>query len=165
MQEEEYDMSDQTTSDEGFGPTPGAIEHMLRDVREALDMDVAFVSKFDQDQLVFRALEGDAESFGWQEGESFPLDESYCKRVLDGRIPDVVTDAKDEDATKDLRVTSEADMGSYCAVALVLSDGRLYGTLCCVSHAPDPWLRERDLGIMERTARWMVEQLERRGRL
>jgi GAF domain-containing protein len=165
MQEEEYDMSDQTTSGEGFGPTPGAIEHMLRDVREALDMDVAFVSKFDQDQLVFRALEGDAESFGWQEGESFPLDESYCKRVLDGRIPDVVTDAKGEDATKDLRVTSEADMGSYCAVALVLSDGRLYGTLCCVSHAPDPWLRERDLGIMERTARWIVEQLERRGRL
>ena len=138
---------------------------LLSDVREALDTDVAFVSKFAQDRLVFRALEGDAESFGWQQGESFPLDESYCKRVLEGRIPDVVPDAKGEDATKNLRVTSEADMGSYCAVALVLSDGRLYGTLCCVSHAPDPWLRERDLGLMERTARWLVEQLERRGRL
>ena len=128
-------------------------------------MDVAFVSKLEADQLVFRALEGDAESFGWQQGESFPLDESYCKRVLEGRIPDVVPDAKGEDATKNLRVTSEADMGSYCAVPLVLSDGRLYGTLCCVSHAPDPWLRERDLGLMERTARWLVEQLERRGHL
>ena len=144
---------------------PGTIEDMLRDVREAFDMDVAFVSKFDGDQLLFRNLEGDAESFGWQEGESFPIDESYCKRVLDGRIPRVVPDAKREDATKDLRVTSEADMGCYCAVALVLSDGRLYGTLCCVSHAPDPWLRERDLGIMERTARWLVEQMERRGQL
>ena len=158
-------MSDRRTAGEGFGSPPGAIEHMLRDVREALDMDVAFVSKFEGDQLLFRVLEGDAESFGWQEGESFPLDESYCKRVLDGRIPDVVPDAKREDATRDLRVTSEADMGSYCAVALVLSDGRLYGTLCCVSHAPDPELRERELGIMERTARWLVEQLERRGRL
>jgi hypothetical protein len=49
--------------------------------------------------------EGDAESFGWQEGESFPLDESYCKWVLEGRIPDVVPDARREDATKDLRVT------------------------------------------------------------
>jgi hypothetical protein len=85
--------------------------------------------------------------------------------VLDGRIPRVVPDAKREDATKDLRVTSEADMGCYCAVALVLSDGRLYGTLCCVSHAPDPWLRESDLGIMERTAGWLVEQMERRGQL
>src|SRR4028118_636402 len=147
------------------GQTPETIEDMLRDVREAFRMDVAFVSKFDGDELVFKKLEGDAESFGWQEGQSFPLDESYCKRVLDGRIPDVVPDARREDATKDLRVTSEADMGSYCAVALVLSDGRLYGTLCCVSHEPDPWLRERDLKLMERTARWLVEDLERRGQL
>ena len=145
--------------------TPETIEDMLRDVRKALDMDVAFVSKFDADQLVFRKLEGDAESFGWQEGESFPIDESYCKRVLDGRIPQVVPEAKLEDATKDLRVTSEADIGCYCAVALVLSDGRLYGTLCCVSHEADPSLRELDLGLMERTARWLVGQLERRGQL
>ena len=53
-------------------------------------MDVAFVSEFAADQLVFRKLEGDADSFGWREGQSFPLDESYCKRVLDGRVPDVV---------------------------------------------------------------------------
>ena len=145
--------------------TPGPIEDMLRDVREALQMDVAFVSQFSEDQLVFRAIEGDEESFGWQEGESFPIDESYCKRVLDGRIPQVVPDAKGEDLTKDLRVTSEADIGSYCAVPLVLSDGRLYGTLCCVSHEPDPWLRERDLEIMEQVARWFVEQLESRVRL
>ena len=145
--------------------TSATIEDMLRDVREVLRMDVAFVSEFVGDRLVFRALEGDSGSFGWREGDSFPLDESYCKRVLEGRIPDVVPDAKGEDATKNLRVTSEADMGCYCAVPLVLSDGRLYGTLCCVSHASDPWLRERDLGMMERTARWLVEQLERRGRL
>ena len=143
--------------------TPVAIEDMLRNVRETLQMDVAFVSDFSEDQLVFRAVEGDAESFGWQEGTSFSIDESYCKRVLDGRIPQVVPDAKNEDATKDLRVTSEADIGSYAAVPLVLSDGRLYGTLCCVSHEPDPWLRERDLGLMQRRARWLVEQLERHG--
>jgi GAF domain-containing protein len=157
--------SAQTPSGGGFGQTPETIEQMLRDVREAFHMDVAFVSEFAGDKLHFRALEGDAESFGWQEGESFPIDESYCKRVLDGRIPGVVQNARREGATKDLRVTSEADMGSYCAVALVLSDGRLYGTLCCVSHAPDPWLRDRDLGLMERTARWLVEHLERSGRL
>jgi GAF domain-containing protein len=150
------DMSDRTPAD---------IEAMLRNVRETLQMDVAFVSEFSEDRLVFRAVEGDAESFGWREGESFPIDDSYCKRVLDGRIPQVVPDAKNEDATKDLRVTSEADIGSYCAVPLLLSDGSLYGTLCCVSHEPDPWLRERDLGLMQRTARWLVEQLERHGSL
>jgi GAF domain-containing protein len=145
--------------------TPADIEGMLRNVRETLQMDVAFVSEFSEDRLVFRAVEGDAESFGWREGDDFPIDDSYCKRVLEGRIPQVVPDAKNEDATKDLRVTSEANIGSYCAVPLMLSDGRLYGTLCCVSHEPDPWLRERDLGLMQRTARWLVEQLERHGSL
>jgi GAF domain-containing protein len=159
-------MGDRTPpGGEGFGPTPEDIERMLSEVRRALRMDVAFVSEFAADQLVFRALEGDPASFGWREGDSFPLDESYCKRVLEGQIPRVVPDARREEATRDLRVTSEADMGSYCAVALVLSDGRLYGTLCCVSHEPDPWLREKDLGLMGRTARWLVEDLERRGRL
>jgi GAF domain-containing protein len=143
----------------------GDIEHALSTVREVLEMDVAFVSRFDGDRLVFRAIEGDAESFGWREGQSFPLDDSYCRRVLDGRVPDAVPDARREEATRDLRVTTEAGIGSYCAVPLVLSDGRPYGTLCCASHAPDPWLRERDLGLMRRTAQWLIEQLERSGRL
>ena len=77
----------------------------------------------------------------------------------------MVPNAKREDATRDLRVTTETGIGSYCAVALVLSDGRLYGTLCCVSHEPDPWLRGRDLSLMDRTARWLIGDLERRGLL
>ena len=158
-------MSERTPSGGGFRLTPEKIVQMLSDVREVLELDVAFVSEFAGDRMIFRALEGDAESFGWEEGEGFPIDESYCKRVLDGRIPNVVPDAKREDATRDLRVTTEADIGSYAAVPLVLSDGRLFGTLCCVGHAPDPWLRERDLGLMERVARQLIEQLERHGRL
>src|SRR3712207_2828575 len=158
-------MSGETPSGGGFRQTPETIERLLSTVREAMEMDVAFVSEFAEDRLVFRALEGDAESFGWREGEGFPLDASYCKRVLDGRIPSIVPDAKDEHWTKNLWVTSEADIGSYVAIPLVLSDGRLYGTLCCVSHTPDPWLRERDLRLMERIARGLVERLERNGNL
>ena len=157
-------MSEQGPSG-GFRLTPEKIEEMLSAVREVLELDVAFVSEFAGDRMVFRALEGDAESFGWEEGNGFPIDESYCKRVLDGRVPNVVPDAKGEDATRDLRVTTEADIGSYVAVPLVLSDGRLFGTLCCVGHAPDPWLRERDLVLMEWVARQLIEQLERHGRL
>jgi GAF domain-containing protein len=158
-------MSEDTRSGSEFRQTPETIEQMLSAVRQAFEMDVAFISKFAEDRLVFRVLEEDAGSFGWREGKSFPLDATYCKRVLDGRIPNIVPDAKDEDWTKDLWVTSEADIGSYVAIPLVLSDGCLYGTLCCVSHTPDPWLRERDLRLMERIARELVERLERNGNL
>jgi GAF domain-containing protein len=156
-------MSEETPSSGRFRQTPETIERLLSTVREALEMDVAFVSEFAGDRLVFRALEGNAESFGWREGEGFPLDDSYCKRVLDGHIPNVVPDARGEDQTKDLWVTSEADIGSYVAVPVVLSNGRPYGTLCCVSHKADPRLRERDLGLMEGVARELSRQLKREG--
>src|SRR5215213_9493702 len=154
-------MSEQTPSMGSLHQPPEKIESLLSLVRENMQMDVAFVSEFAGDQLVFRALEGDAGSFGWREGEGFPLDESYCKRVLDGRLPNVVSDARSEDLTKDLWVTSEANIGSYVAVPVVLSDGRPYGTLCCVSHKADPGLRERDLGLMEGVARELSRQIQR----
>jgi GAF domain-containing protein len=156
-------MSEQTPSMGSLHKPPETIERLLSMVRENLQMDVAFVSEFAGDQLVFRALEGDAGSFGWREGEGFPLDESYCKRVLEGRLPNVVPDARSEDLTKDLWVTSEARIGSYVAVPVVLSDERPYGTLCCVSHKADPRLRERDLGLMEGVARELSRQIEREG--
>jgi GAF domain-containing protein len=154
-------MSEQTPSMGGLHQPPEEIERLLSIVRENLQMDVAFVSEFAGDKLVFRALEGDAESFGWREGEGFPLDESYCKRVLDGRLPNVVPDARSEDLTKDLWVTSEANIGSYVAVPVVLSDGHPYGTLCCVSHKADPALRERELGLMVGVARELSRQIQR----
>jgi GAF domain-containing protein len=156
-------MSEVGPSGSEFRHTPEMIERLLSTVREALEMDVAFVSEFSGDQLVFRALEGEAESFGWRVGEGFPLDESYCKRVLDGRLPSVIPDARDEGRTSDLWLTKEADIGSYAAVPVMLSDGRPYGTLCCVSHRADPRLRQRDLGLMEGVARELSRQLKREG--
>jgi GAF domain-containing protein len=156
-------MSEKIPSMGGLHQPPETIEGLLSVVRENLEMDVAFVSEFAGNRLVFRALEGDAGSFGWLEGEGFPLDESYCKRVLDGRLPNVVPDARSEALTKDLWVTSEADIGSYVAVPVVLSDGRPYGTLCCVSHKADPGLRERDMGLMEGVARELSRQIKREG--
>jgi GAF domain-containing protein len=156
-------MSEQRPSTGGSNRPPQSIKTLLSMVRENLEMDVAFVSEFAGGQLLFRALEGDAESFGWREGESFPLDESYCKRVLDGRLPNVVPDARSEVVTKDLWVTSEANIGSYVAVPVVFPDGHPYGTLCCVSHKADPGLRERDLGLMEGVARELSRQIKREG--
>ena len=75
----------------------------------------------------------------------------------------MIPDAKSEDLTKDLWVTGDADIGSYVAVPVLLSDGRPYGTQCCVSHEPDPRLRKRDLGLMEGVAREVSRQLKREG--
>lgn len=147
------------------GTEKETIEEMLSSVKEAFGMEIAFISEFVGDRLVFRRIEGDAQSFGFKEGGDISLEGSYCKRVIEGRIPGVVTDARSDAETRDLPVTGEADIGSYIAVPLRLQDGRPYGTLCCMSHTPDYWLRERDLKLMERLAQRMVARLGEEGLL
>ena len=48
---------------------PEVLERALAAAREELGMDVAFVSEFTEERMVFRRLFGDAESFGWRERE------------------------------------------------------------------------------------------------
>lgn len=143
------------------GRPPQVLESALAAAREHLGMDVAFVAEFSGDRLGFRALDGDAESFGFEEGGGIPLRSSYCRRLADGRIPGLIPDARGDDRVKDLEVTRESDIGSYVGVPLRFSDGRVRGTLCCLSHGPDPSLRERDAEFVKVLARLVAEQLER----
>ena len=140
---------------------PEVIERVLEAVKEELDMDVAFVSEFAEQRMIFRKLVGEGESFGWQDGESIPLDETFCRLLLEGRLPNVIPDAKADERVRFLDVTGEADIGSYVGVPIRFSDGRLYGTLCALSHSPDPSLRERDARFVRVLARLVAEQLER----
>ncbi len=125
-------------------------------------MDVAFVSRFVAgDRMEFLALDGDAQSFGWEEGDSVPLEDTYCRRVVGGTLPRVVPDAREDGRVSGLEVTAEAGIGSYVSVPLRLSDGRVYGTLCGLSHSPNPSLQERDASFMGVLARLVADQIER----
>jgi putative nucleotidyltransferase with HDIG domain len=111
--------------------------------------------------MVFRKLVGDAESFELREGECMPLDDTLCWLLLSKDLPNLIRDAKDDVRVKDLRVTDEAGIGSYAGIPVRFSDGRLYGTLCALSHSPDPSLRDRDTKFMRVLARMVAEHLER----
>ena len=141
--------------------TEEVVERTLSAAREHLGMDVAFVAQFSGDRLAFRSLAGDARSFGFERGEGISLYGSYCRRLVDGRIPGVIPDARGDGRVKDLEVTRDSDIGAYVGVPLRFSDGQVYGTFCCLSHSPDPSLRERDAGFVRVLARLVSEQLER----
>ena len=143
--------------------SPDLLDEVLGAARQQLGMEVAFVSEYAEGHTVFRSLDGDADSFGFREGAGTPLEASFCRRVIEGRIPSVVADAEEDEEVRDLGVRRAADIGSYVGVPLQLSDGRLYGTICCMSHSPDPSLRERDAEFMKVLARFVAEQIEREG--
>jgi putative nucleotidyltransferase with HDIG domain len=136
------------------------VERVLVAAREMLGMDVAFVAEFADERMVFRAFGGDAESFGWEEGASVPLEDTYCRRLVEGCLPSAVPDARGDKRVKDLDMTREAGIDAYVGVPLQFSDGRLYGTLAALSHSPEPSLNERDTQVMRALGHLVVEQLE-----
>ena len=142
------------------GSAGDVVSRFLAVLREQLQMELTFVGEFTDGREVFRSVDGDADSFGLTEGSSIALDASYCHRVVEGAIPNVIRDAKRDPHVKELDATEEADIGSYIGVPLLLSSGGLYGMLCGISHSPDPSLGERDLSFMRVIGRLIVDQLE-----
>jgi EAL domain-containing protein (putative c-di-GMP-specific phosphodiesterase class I) len=137
------------------------IERVLELARTQLGMDVAFVAEFNGSEETFRAVAGDSESFGFAPDESAPLAESYCARVVDGRLSGIVRDATRNPIVCDLPATAEAEIGSYVGVPISRWDGRIFGTLCCMSHQPDPTLDERDVRFMGVLAQLIADELDR----
>jgi len=137
------------------------VQSVLRLVREHMGMDVAWLAEFTGGQMVFRALEGERDFFGLEEGAGIDLEGTYCQRMVDGRIGNIVADAAAHPEVRMLDVTADARMGAYIGVPVHHAGGRLYGTLCCSSHEPDPTLAERDARFMHVLAGLLAEQLDR----
>jgi len=138
------------------------VERALAIARDVLGMELAYMTQFTPDDQVYRGVSGEADSFGMQEGGSWPIEGSYCQRMVLGEIPNAVSDTSQEEAVRDLELTEKADIGAYVGVPITLSDGTLYGTICTTSHDAAPELAERDVQFMHVLARIIASQLEQR---
>lgn len=134
---------------------------LLRSVRQALGMEVAFVSEFTGDRRVFRFVDAATDFMPIAAGMSGPIDESYCKLICDGTLSQVVRNAQDEPALAHLAATRALPVGAHIGVPIRFSDGRLYGTFCCFSRQADPTLNERDLSVIRTFAEFATRMLER----
>lgn len=134
----------------------------LRAIREHLGMEVAFVSQFRDGRRYFRFIDSATENPPVAVGDSDPLEESYCQYVVDGRLPELIRDASQVPVALELPATTALPVGAHLSVALRLSDGRVYGTICCFSSKPDPTLNERDLALLHLFANFVSQQIERR---
>jgi HD-GYP domain-containing protein (c-di-GMP phosphodiesterase class II) len=136
------------------------IKRVLMIAREQLAMDIAYVSEFIDGEQVFRAVSGDAQSFGLEPGVGLPLETTYCQRMVEGKMPNIVADAKLDRRVNALEITGDGDVGAYIGVPVYLSGGRLYGTLCAASHRPNHELVERDVAFLHVLARVLGDQLD-----
>ena len=92
---------------------------------------------------------------------ALPLEQTYCQRILDGRLPNLIPDVRAEDRAASMPISEAADVGAFASVPVVFSDGRLYGTLCAGSHDAKPDLGYQELRFLHVLARLVADMLER----
>ncbi len=145
-------------------PARMLIDDILEAAREYLDTDVAFVAEFAGGEQVFRHVAGDAALFRLSSELRVPLGWMYCKAMTDGVLSEAIPDTSADPIASAMEVTLEANIGSYVGVPISLPDGRIWGSMACVSRRPDHGLGKRDVRFMRMLARIYAEQLEREER-
>jgi EAL domain-containing protein (putative c-di-GMP-specific phosphodiesterase class I) len=129
-----------------------AVGAILSSLVLELGMDAAFISRFVDDRKVIHAFEG-PDTFGpIKEGAALPRASSYCDRVARGVFPNIIPHARRDSRTAALAITRSANLGAYVGVALHDAAGRLYGSLCCISHDERPGLAEHELQVVSEVA-------------
>lgn len=136
-----------------------ALERSLHAIRTHLQMDVAFISELSEGRRHFRYVDAEAGE-PIRAGDSAPAEDSYCMRIVEGRLPELIPDACLNIEALKIAATKALPVGAHLSVPIRLSDGRIYGTFCCFSHAPDDSLTSRDLGMMRVFADLIADQIE-----
>lgn len=126
------------------------VEQALVAAQQRLGMDASYVTTIDSVSQTVHAIAGDADIAARYTGSVFPVEQTYCMRMLNGEIPNIVPDTHAEPAIRDLEVSRE--FHAYAGVPVTLSDGRVHGTLCCVSREPRPGLGSDELRFMRTLA-------------
>lgn len=147
------------TADGGDKALDESVPQMLRLIRQRMDMDVVFVSEFTDGRRVFRHVDQDAATPVLAEGASDPLEDSWCQRVVDGRIPQFIPDASAIMDSARLPVPP-FPVGTHISTPLVLPDGRIYGTLCCFSFGVNPAATRHELEVLQYAARLLSNIIE-----
>jgi len=140
--------------------TRETVDGILSTTREMLGMDVVYLTEFDAGLQRVQLVEGEGESFGLTPGTEVALPDSFCDRMVRGEIPNAIGDARTAPVVSELEATWSAGIVAYLGVPVVLSEGVLYGTLCCADHdAKD--LGGREVRILALLAQLVAQAVER----
>lgn len=135
-----------------------SVLELLRAMRQRMHMDVVFVSEFVDGQRMFRYVDSAAGAPAIEAGGFSSAEESVCKRIVEGRVPELVRDLSAYPA--DQLPPLPFRIGAHLSTPIVLGDRRVYGTLCCFSVAPRPDLVQADLDKLRLCATLVARKVE-----
>jgi EAL domain-containing protein (putative c-di-GMP-specific phosphodiesterase class I) len=138
---------------------PDSIKRILEAVRKHLGMEIAYVSKLVGDRTELREVDAPGFEHHVKSGDSFAYDDSYCRYVLEGRLPQLITDTALYPVAAALPFTAAMPVVAHMSVPVYLSDGSAYGMFCCLSAHANPTLTLRDLQVMKVFADMVAHQI------
>ena len=147
------------TADSTDALVDGSVSEVLHAMRERMSLDVVFVSEFVDGRRVFRHVDGNGKGPEIRTGASDPLEQTFCQRIVDGRLAELHTDIASLPASVE-RPATPFRVGAHLSTPIVLKDGRTYGTLCCFSTTPNPLLQHSDLQMLRQCAQLVARKLE-----
>ena len=144
------------------GPQAGSIGRALASVRKHLGMEVAYVSEFVGDRSVFREVDAPGLEALIRVGDSFSLDDVYCRHILAGRMPELIPDTALDPIAQSMPITHATPIGAHMSVPIRRADGTAVGMFCCLSPHPNPSLNQRDLQVMRLVAEMAATEIDAR---
>ena len=136
------------------------LNKLLSIVRKHLGMEVAFISQFINNTRVFKTVDAKDNISPININDSDPINETYCAKIVDNELPNIIHDTKYNKITSKLAITDKLSIGSYIGVPIKLSTGETYGTICCFKYSADDTLNLRDLSFFKAIADIAAELIE-----
>jgi hypothetical protein len=147
------------TADEADRAVDGRVQEVLHLLRERLEMDVVFVSRFDGGRRTFVHVDQAAGVDLIAPGQSDPLEQSWCQRVIDGRLPQLVPDARPYMRAGTVP-TPPFPIGTHLSTPVPAHYGGTFGTLCCFSFKPVDGVGMADLKRLKYAAQLLSAKLQ-----
>jgi GAF domain-containing protein len=124
------------------GPRPrtaprSVVRRALQIAREQLRVDAVLVTEIADGRETVRQVVQDGAFPAFTAGLSVPLEDTICRRLLEGRIGNLVGDLSADPELRDLPIVHDNGVGAYLGVPLTAADARLY-LLCCLDREARP---------------------------
>ena len=121
--------------------TEELLDFTADEVAKMLSPDMCYITTLEGDNLLFRALRGDANGL-IKKGMEIKVDETICGLVIDEKKPIVIPDIKKDPIAERYPYLEEYGIESYAGIPLLGRGRKAIGTICVLNKEPQDYSKE-----------------------
>lgn len=128
-------------------PRERSLKIVVQLATKLLNVPVSLITMVLEDRQFFVASEGLSEE--WEICRQTPLSHSFCRHVVEGNMPLIVSNASSHPLVADNLAIPELGVAAYLGVPIQFGDDAPIGALCVIDSQPRSWTQQ-DLSTLEK---------------